>query len=402
MSTDPRPLAERLAARAATLARDPHAPREAPSDSPALAEGLALADPAARLAWVDLRLATAGFPAMGSWWRDDLSRFYASGKTWGLYLVGRGGGKSTTLTRVSLAEGLFAPRVIPPGQRWIWPFVSVSSLDARRRITEIGAMLGALGIGVEVSYVGGHPTIETTDARGNAIAWTALASTIAAVSGPSAIGATVDEEAKLRDRNTNANPAREVLASLVQTFRARPEVRGIRCSSAFGGLEGSHAAAVREGDTAATYVARVGGAEHVETVRRGYLDVATWEAARGRPAEAADLRSLADHVNANTRSIPTWLANPTISAIASREAVEAIPSTALEGLTRTGYWLRENASVIRDGSKQARSADLWRGLKELNSRIPPMPFYLPGDEGLVGYDEDTGRRYHARADRYRA
>src|SRR6185312_10700100 len=114
---------------------------------------------------------------------------------------------------------------VPPGQRWIWPFVSVAAVDARRRIIEIQAILRAIGLETEPSFPAGHATIEADDARGNPIAWLALAATIAGVSGPSSMGATIDEEQKLRDRSSGANPSREVLASVVQTFRARPECR---------------------------------------------------------------------------------------------------------------------------------------------------------------------------------
>src|SRR6185312_17243958 len=107
------PLAQRHAASASV-----HAP-------PALdwTEPLALPDPFARLMWQDQRLAGAGFPSMSPWWKGTLRAWYASQRRWLVALVGRGGGKSTTLTRVAACEGMFTARAVPPGQRWIWPFV---------------------------------------------------------------------------------------------------------------------------------------------------------------------------------------------------------------------------------------------------------------------------------------
>ena len=148
--------------------------------------------------WLERRLVAAGFPPVSEWWRDTLRDFYASGKRWLVVMAGRGAGKSTMLTRVAVAEALFTERTAPPGETWVWPFVSVATADARRRILQIAAILGALGIVVKPSYPQGHPTIETVDLRGNPIAFVAFASTIAALSGPTSIGGTVDEEAKLR------------------------------------------------------------------------------------------------------------------------------------------------------------------------------------------------------------
>lgn len=325
--------------------------------------------PLGHLLWLDARLVLHGFPGMSAWWKWDLGRFYESGKRWGVYSVGRGGGKSTSLVRVAGSEGIFGEREIPPGQRWIWPFISVSTSDARRRIVEIQAILAAIGIAVTPKYPQGHPTIETTDARGQPIAFVSIASTIAGVSGPSTIGATIDEEAKLRDRVTNANPSTEILASLLQTFRARPGIRAIRCSSAWTTV-GSHASAIAEGDTDANHVGRIGD-DFLEDAVRGLRDVARWEAERGDLVASERIFSYAATLTAQSPAIPTWIGNPTISALASREEIEAMPSGALGGISRATYWLRENASVPTDASasKYAMAAAQCIGLGEANRRL---------------------------------
>jgi hypothetical protein len=349
-------------------------PVRALPEAPAWASATRERVPFERLMWLDGQLVTGGFPSMSPWWRAELSRFYASGKRWGVYLVGRGGGKSTTLTRVAVAESLFTERAVPPGQRWIWPFVSVGTADSRRRITEIGAILRAIGVEAEAKQIQGQPTIATEDARGNAIAFVAIAGTISAVSGPTSIGATIDEEAKLKDRDSNANPARELIASILQTFRARPGIRGIRCSSAWD-EKSSHAAAVHEGDTEANHVGRIGLA-FLDAARDGFLDVAAWEEQHNDVNAAKTIRVYATTLTAESPRIPTWLANPTIGAVASRLEVEAVPATALGGMSRTAYWLRENGSVTSSPKVERTGVDRasWAGFLELNATMPAPPF----------------------------
>lgn len=324
------------------------------------------------LLWVDSRLRERGFPGMSPWWRSQVEAFYASGKRWAIFMAGRGAGKSTSLVRIAATEALFTPRVVPPGQRWIWPFISVATSDARRRIVELQAIFAALGMGLTPKYPQGHPTLELLDARGNAVAFVSIASTIAGVSGPSTIGATIDEEAKLRDKASGANPSTEILASLLQTFRARPGIRAIRCSSAWN-TSGSHWAAIAEGDTSQNYVGRVGAA-FVDVVRNGLYEVAMREEAHGDAIGAAAIRAHAETVGPDSTAIPTWLANPTITALACREEVDAMPAESLGGLTRAAYWLRENASVpIVDSGHghvaRVSHAGLADRVRELNARI---------------------------------
>lgn len=320
------------------------------------------------LLWLDGRLVKAGFPAMSAWWTATAGGFYRSGKRWLLVRVGRGGGKSTTLVRVAASDGLFGERSIPPGQRWVWPFISATTTDARRRIVELQAILGAVGVKVVVKYPQGLPTIELEDAAGQTISFVSIASTIAGVSGPSTIGATIDEEAKLRDRTANVNPATEILASLVQTFRARDGIRAIRCSSAWTN-EGSHAEAIKEGDGLANHLARI-GTPFLDVVQQGLEDVAQWEARRGDTAAANRVRTYARTVDASSPNVPTWLANPTITAIKSREEVEALPEKALDGVPRIAFWLRENASLPMSREAGRSSTDnRFEGVLDANQRL---------------------------------
>jgi hypothetical protein len=293
---------------------------------------------------LDARLQAAGFHPMSPWWRGVLEAFYASGKRWLVVLAGRGSGKSTTLTRVAAAEGLFTPRVVPTGQMYAWPFVSVHMNDSRARIREIAAILGTIGIEPKKYVMSPTPTIETEDASGNAFAFMALAGTITALSGPTTAGATVDEEQKLR-KEGSANPDAELLASLTQTFRARPGIRAIRCSSAWSN-ESTHARTVASGDDDLTMVARLGA--ELDAARAGFLEVAAWEEKAGDAEAAAMIRAHVATLTAASPEIPTWAANPSIGALASRLEVQALAQVP-GGLSRAAYWLRENGSAMKAG-----------------------------------------------------
>jgi len=313
--------------------------------------------------WLEARLVAAGFPPVSPWWLATLRRFYASGKRWLVVMAGRGAGKSTMLTRVAVAEGLFTARSSPPGEAWIWPFVSASSKDARNRIRQIAAILAARGMRtdkgkpIEPSYPQGHPTIEVRDASGNPIEFVAYAGTIAALSGPTSVGATVDEEAKLRG-DGSANPSGEVILTLAATFRARPGIRAIRCSSAWL-TEGSHFGAISEGDTILNMVARIGD-DFLPGVIDGLEAVAKWETNRGDVIAARRIREHAASLTAESVNAPTWLGNPTLgnpegpypwlgAAVASRIEIETLDARTFDalfpGMSRAAAWLRECASV---------------------------------------------------------
>jgi len=344
------------------------------------------------LLWVEARLASRGFHAMSLWWRESLRAFYDSGKPWGLWCVGRGAGKSTTLERVAATNALLVPRSVPPGQTWSWPFVSVGPDDANRRIDGIAAVFRAVGLpvigdedesgtkakaGVKVSH-SPRASAKLCDLRGNAIALMSIAGTVGNVSGPSTIGATVDEAAKLLDKATHANPLTEIIASLAQTSRGRPGWRAIVCSSAWH-RAGAHFQLIEQGDTEANYVARIGAA-HLATALRGLEAVASWEEKRGDTQAAAMIRAHAATLGPESPLVPTWVANPAIGspdglpwedgALATRKLVEVLPEQALGGVPRIAYWLRENASVPLDAPRSGSAvAPNMTGLGAANARL---------------------------------
>lgn len=313
------------------------------------------------LLWQDTRLVKHGFPAISPYWRWSLTDFFSAveeqRKRWFIVLAGRGMGKSTTLTRVASLGGTWCKRKIPPGQRWIWPFISVRPTDADRRMTEIqGIYHDAYGMDLKSSSPRGVLTMELEDANGQPIAYNSLASTIGNVKGPSCVGVIFDEEAAMR--KAGANPSGEILASLIATFRARVGIFGIRCSSAWE-RSGSHWNAVRAGDSITNHVARL-GPDFVTAAVQGFLDAATWELAHGSEDIAAQLRRYAATLDAQTTAIPTWVGHPAIGAVASRIEMEAIDDETLNelypGLTRQAAWLREYGSVPPGGDDDGNEA----------------------------------------------
>jgi hypothetical protein len=201
----------------------------------------------AKLSELDERLVRAGFPAMSPWWRDTLERFYRSGKQRLVPRVGRRGGKSSTLCRVAVIETLHGLHDVPPGDIGYFAIVSVSKEEATARLTTIKAILSVLGIRF-------RPVDYGIVVDGRNLGFKVYAATIAGVSGFTAIGFLADEVAKWRDKDTGANPASEVLASLRPTLATQKNAKSILSSSPWSTLD-AHAEAFDQGDTDAQMVA---------------------------------------------------------------------------------------------------------------------------------------------------
>ena len=218
--------------------------------------------PYERLIEVDTACEAHGMPPLSPWWRFSLREFYDSGKPWGIFLVGRGGGKSTSLERVAGSDAYYTARRVPPGQTWTWPFISIGPDDANRRVDGIEAVYRAIrlpfvgddtgeadekGKAIKVRDGEGASVVHSPraalslkDAHGNLIRLMSIAGTVGNISGPSTIGMTVDEAAKLLDdKKTHVNPLSEIIASGSQTSRGRAGWRAIVCSSAWE-LSGTH------------------------------------------------------------------------------------------------------------------------------------------------------------------
>lgn len=306
--------------------------------------------PFGHILWQEEQLAQRGFPRLSPHTLWNLEAFFASFKRWFLLLGGRGMGKSTLATRLASVLGLLSVRRIPPGQTWIWPFVSVLPEDAKRRLHEIQAIFRDVYSmrKLKITSPDSTPTLLMLDSGGNSISYVSFASTLGHVSGPNTFGCNVDEEEKIL-RSTG-----EIVGSLAGTFRARHGIRGFRMSSALT-QDGTLIASCRKGDTLTNYVAKIG--PFLDDAVAGLLAVAEWEDAHGYPHNADRIRAYTATLTPESYSIPAWLGNTTIgepderpwpaanAAIATRIEAEAVEEVQLKGLTRSEYWMREIVSV---------------------------------------------------------
>lgn len=339
----------------------------APSDSDASASANLPPDdcsrfgegPMARLLWLDEKLVVRGFPPLSPWWREALTQFYASGKRWFVARVGRRGGKSSTLCRVAVAEAVWTERDLPPGTIGVFSIISVDMAEATDRIDTIEQILLALGYtrlneGVPESRTEfvrtlklGRPRIVMQDSQGHPIEFRVYPATISGVSGHTSIGSLCDEAAKWRDEKTSANPADQVLKSLMPAMSTQRAAHLFLVSSAFSTIDRHHDA-ITEGDTERQFVARLyaDAAERDRAARRraalllrasALITFAAHErAAKQKAAEL--LEQTADAANALSTNVPTWIANPTRDIGETRQDEPDLDT-----------WLREYASVPTGG-----------------------------------------------------
>lgn len=194
---------------------------------------------------LDDLLAERGFPKFSPWWRAELTRFFralAAGRVrqW-VPRVGRRGGKSTVWFKVGTAWGLFGPWSIPSGDRAVIAFVSVSRDEAAQRLRAIGDALRALGEQFsqrnEEIELGSRPVV-----------FKVFSCSTTGVVGFTSIAVICDETARWENRDSGANPAREVVGSLRPTLATVPFGFLILSSSPWS-QDDFHAQAFDAGDT---------------------------------------------------------------------------------------------------------------------------------------------------------
>ncbi len=217
-------------------------PPSAPFDRAAYA-----AEMNARYDALDEALVEAGFPATSVWWREQVRRYFDTNCRQAVFRVGRRGGKSSTLCRIAVIEGLYGAHAVPPGDLGVVAFISVSRDESSQRLRTIKAILDALG--VKYRPIDGGIELET-----RAVAFKVYTASVAGVSGFTAICVICDEVSKWKDADTGANPATEVLASVRPTVATQLRAKIILSSSAMG-RDDAHARAFDEGDSDFQFVA---------------------------------------------------------------------------------------------------------------------------------------------------
>ncbi|HVU05228.1 MAG TPA: hypothetical protein VHE30_25945 [Polyangiaceae bacterium] len=209
----------------------------------------------ARFWAMDAALVSAGFPAISPWWRAQIERFVRSGCRRWVIRAGRRAGKSTTLSRLAVAWAWFGEWSVPAGDRAVIPFVSVSKDEASARLATISALLRAL-------HLEFHPRGDELELTGpRTVIFRVISCTTSAVVGFTSIAVFGDEVARWESRDTMANPARDVIGSLMPTLATQEHGFAVLCSSPWG-TDDYHAELFDQGDTehqvvshAATWVA---------------------------------------------------------------------------------------------------------------------------------------------------
>lgn len=160
----------------------------------------------------DDALVRCGFPATSEWWLGCIADLYGHATAYRFVgQVGRRGGKSTTCDRIMVLEGLHGRWELPPGQVGVFPIFSVKVGFAEDRLTNIEAILTALGIEHKAA----------SDKKGayvkllhRPIEWRAFAASFRTAVSFTAIGFLADELARWHDDRLGANPATHVLESV--------------------------------------------------------------------------------------------------------------------------------------------------------------------------------------------
>jgi hypothetical protein len=252
---------------------------------------------------VNRRLAAAGFHESTPFWLRAFERFYNHPTARTLVArVGRGGTKSFHVSKFAVCELVFGQWDVPIGERHWFVTFSVRQDEATQRVTQVEAMLRALGVGTRRS----DNKLELVEAPLGLIA---LPATIGAASGYRCIGVAEDEAAKMRSADSNANPFKEVRASATAMRITHSRSRELIASSAFGVLDHHHEL-VERGDTedqiveiATTWEANPSITE-AET-RRMEPDERVWlREYRSIPQSEASACYPVDKVNAAFRALP--------------------------------------------------------------------------------------------------
>lgn len=147
---------------------------------------------------------------------------------------GRRGGKSSTLIgRVAVFEMLSTKHVVPPGDVGWYIVLSADKAQAKSRIKTAHKALDDL----EIPHR--HTTEEITLAD-RSIGMKAISATLEAVVSDTCIGCLCDEMARWRDKETGANPAKDILTSLKPSMATMPKAIAWYVSAPWSTLDEHH------------------------------------------------------------------------------------------------------------------------------------------------------------------
>lgn len=176
----------------------------------------------AKLREIDAVLVAKGWPPISDWWWQVIEDAYDSGCREFYIRGGRRGGKSTTMCRIAVAECLAGGHVIAPGDTGFFAIISAEKDQAKERHKTCGEILKSLGIAHHytaeqvvitdaVAYT--HRDQEDGKQYGQ-VGIRVFTASLTGIVGFTAIGALCDEQARWRDRESGANPAKQVVGTL--------------------------------------------------------------------------------------------------------------------------------------------------------------------------------------------
>lgn len=204
-------------------------------------------------------LVAKGYPPISPWWWSLLTRFLMSLATLLCVRTGRQAGKSTTFARIATAIAVFIDHPLPPGTRGIVAFVSVTRKEAQERLYNIAAILRAL----EEPFERTEDEITLLD---RPIVFRVYAASFRTSVGGTFVALFLDELARWRDNEASgANPASEIVASLLPALVTQPTARAFFASSPLG-ADDYHAQVMTRGDTAFQIVATAASWEANPTI----------------------------------------------------------------------------------------------------------------------------------------
>jgi hypothetical protein len=172
-------------------------------------------------------------PISPGWWRI-LERCYRSKKR---NMVGRGGrraGKSSTVVgRVAVFEMLSTKHVVPPGDIGWFIIISADKTQAKNRLKTAHKALTDL----DITH---RATTEEITLGDRPIGMKAIAATLEAVVSDTCIGCLCDEMARWRDKDSGANPAKDILTSLKPSMATMPNAIAWYISAPWSTLDEHH------------------------------------------------------------------------------------------------------------------------------------------------------------------